>query len=251
MKRYFETVRTKYLLSISLVLLLSLPSYTNTTYAPQDFPIVKSSLQTSKHERVLMTQLRDKTTSRKKFRKIANQLAELLVSKVVECLDTIQINIETPVAPCMGEIIDNSIELVSVMRSGDALLRTFGEHYPFMDSAINKILIQRNEETAKPEFKYKKFSPTLLEAKTVIITEPMIATGGSLTMTIDLLKKCGIKECNIIVAAICAAPEGLIRLSNQYPELRVVVIAIDDHLNERSYITPGIGDFGDRYFGTE
>jgi len=212
------------------------------------YPIVKSS-KPRKYERVLMTQLRDKNSSRKQFRKAANKLAELLVYKVVDCLETMKVEIDTPVAHCSGEILDDSIEFVSVMRSGDALLHTFSQHFPH--AAINKILVQRNEETAEPVFKYKKFSETLTQAKTVIITEPMIATGGSLTMTIDLLKQYGIEEKNIIIASICAAPEGLIRLSRQYPKLRVVVIVIDDHLNEKAYISPGIGDFGDRYFGTE
>lgn len=250
MKRYIDSTCTKQLLSIAVVALFTFYFHTNTNfYSAENYPIVKSPLQNTKYERILMTQLRDKKTSRKKFRKIANQLAELLVSKVVECLDTATITIETPVAHCLGEVLNDSIEIVSIMRSGDALLHTFGQH--FQHAAINKILVQRNEETAEPVFKYKKLSPTLLKAKTVIITEPMIATGGSLTMTIDLLKKDGIQESNIIVAAICAAPEGLIRLSNQYPQLRIVVIAIDEKLNEKSYITPGIGDFGDRYFGTE
>jgi uracil phosphoribosyltransferase len=211
------------------------------------YSIVKSS-KPRKYERVLMTRLRNKNSSRKQFRKAANKLAELLVYKVVDCLDTTKVEIDTPVAHCTGEILDDSIELVSVMRSGDALLPTFSQHFPH--AAINKILVQRNEETAEPMFKYKKFSATLKYAKTVIITEPMIATGGSLSMTIDLLKQCGVAEENIIIASICAAPEGLKRLNKHYPQLRVVVIVIDDHLNEKAYISPGIGDFGDRYFGT-
>ena len=195
-----------------------------------------------------MTQLRDINSTQEQFRNAANKLAESLVHKVIECLPTISVEIDSPVARCLGEILDGSIEFVSVMRSGDALLYTFSQHFPY--AAVNKVLVQRDEETAEPHFKYKKFSPTLTEANTVIITEPMIATGGSLTMTIDLLKSCGIAEKNIIVASILAAPEGLARLNTQYPELRVVVTMIDDHLNEKCYISPGIGDFGDRYFGT-
>lgn len=213
------------------------------------FPIVKSPLKPNTYKRILMTQLRDKNSTQEQFCNAANKLAELLVHEVIDCLPTITIDIESPVAPCQGETLKDSVEFVSVMRSGDALLPTFRQHFPH--AAINKVLVQRNEETAEPIFKYKKFSSTLSNEKTIIITEPMIATGGSLTMTIDLLKKHGIKEENIIVASICAAPEGLIRLNAQYPQLRVVVIVIDDHLNEKSYISPGIGDFGDRYFGTQ
>ena len=236
------------LVTCSLLLLLSY----HTDSIPSDhnrFHIVKCSHKPTKYERILMTQLRNEESTREQFCNAANKLIELLVPKVVECLTTITVDINSPVAHCQGEILNECIEIVSVMRSGDALLHIFRKHFPH--AAINKILVQRNEDTAQPIFKYKKMSPTLLKAKTVIITEPMIATGGSLTMVIDLLKDYGIEENNIIVAAVCAAPEGLARLSEQYPELRIVLIVIDDHLNEKSYIVPGIGDFGDRYFGTE
>ena len=248
MKKSLVSAHTKSIL-IACNVLLILNCHASTTQSTiNPFPIVKSPQQANKYERVLMTVLRDVNSSREQFCNAANKLIELLVHKVVECLDTIPVEIDSPVAHCNGEILDDSIEFVSVMRSGDALLHIFSKHFP--QAAINKILVQRNEETAKPIFKYKKFSSTLLQAKTVVITEPMIATGGSLTMVIDLLKDYGIEEKNIIVASLCAAPEGLTRLSAQYPELRIVVTIIDDHLNEKFYISPGIGDFGDRYFGT-
>jgi uracil phosphoribosyltransferase len=249
MNKYSSSFACTHKVLAACCMLFASNSYANSTPSTiNHFPIVKSPLKPNKHKRILITQLRDKNSSHEQFCKVANQLAGILVSDVIECLDTRIIEIDSPVARCQGEVLDGSIELVSVMRSGDALLPTFSEQFPH--ASINKILVQRNEETALPHFKYKKFSSTLSHAKTIIITEPMIATGGSLTMTIDLLKEYGIEEKNIIVASICAAPEGLARLNRQYPELRVVVIVIDDHLNEHSYISPGIGDFGDRYFGT-
>jgi len=196
-----------------------------------------------------MTILRDQNSTREQFRYAANKLIEILVNKVYDCLGTKQINIDTPVAACTGTILqDNVDQIVSVMRSGDVPLNIFSKNFP--SAAINKILIQRNEETAEPIFKYQKFSPTISQAKKVIITEPMIATGGTLCMVIDLLKKQGVETKNIIIASICAAPEGLRRLAEQYPDISVVVTVIDDHLNTKQYISPGIGDFGDRYFGT-
>lgn len=240
----------QYLLSMSLISLLTLHCHANgTPHSPQNFPIVKCSLQPSTYEQILMTQLRDQNSSREQFRNAANKLIEFLVSKVFDCLQTKSIEINTPVAACLGKMLDDDVEqIVSVMRSGDVPLNIFSMYFPC--AAINKILIQRDEETAQPIFKYQKFSPTISQAKKVIITEPMIATGGTLSMVIELLKEQGVEEKNIIVAAICAAPEGLQRLSKQYPAISVVLIVVDDYLNEKQYISPGIGDFGDRYFGT-
>ena len=247
MKKYLDSRYTKYFLSISLI---TMHCYANNpSYQSQDFPIVKCSLQPTTYEQILLTQLRNKNSSRTQFRNAANTLIKLLVSKVYDCLQTKQIEIETPVAACMGTIVEDEIEqIVSVMRSGDVPLNIFSAYFP--SAAINKILIQRDEETAQPVFKYQKFSPTISHAKKVIITEPMIATGGTLIMVIELLKAQGVEVKNIIIAAVCAAPEGLQRLAEQYPEISVVLTVIDDHLNEKQYISPGIGDFGDRYFGT-
>lgn len=211
-------------------------------------PTVRCCFYQSKYERILMTQLRDKRTSTKAFRNAAKKIGELLVGKVVECITTKTIEIETPVARCEGEIIDGSLDFVSVMRSGDALLDIFMEHFP--KANISKILIQRDEETAKPIFKYMKFSPTIAQDHPVIITEPMVATGGTLAMVIQLLKGQGVKEENIVIACICAAPEGLLQLTHQFPNINIVMIALDEKLNEKKYIVPGLGDFGDRFFGT-
>lgn len=213
------------------------------------FSIVQPSFsQPSKYERILMTQLRDKNSSTEKFREAANRLTELLVHRVFECLPTRKVDIQTPVDGCTGERLAGRVEFVSVMRSGDALLDTFSKHFP--EAVISKILIQRDEETAEPHFKYMKLSPTIAQCNTVVITEPMIATGGTLTMVIALLKEKGVAEKNIVVASILAAPEGLLRLTEQFPLIKVVTTVIDEKLNDKKYICPGLGDFGDRYFGT-
>ncbi len=212
------------------------------------YPIVQKTFQTSKYERVLMTQLRDLNSSTEKFREAANRLKELLVHRVVECLPTYPITIQTPLEAFQGEFLVGQVEFVSVMRSGDALLDTFSSHFP--TAVISKILVQRDEETAEPEFKYMKLSPTISTCNTVIITEPMIATGGTLTMVIGLLKDKGVEEENIIVASLLAAPEGLAVLNTRFPKIKVVVTAIDEKLDENKFIVPGLGDFGNRYFGT-
>lgn len=214
----------------------------------QLLPTVKCRFTSSKYERILMTQLRDKNTSTEKFRTAARMLGEILVEKVVECLPTTVKAIETPVAACQGEVLATPLDLVSVMRSGDALLDIFLEHFP--EANVSKVLIQRDEVTAKPVFKYMKLSSTISQNHPVVITEPMVATGGTLGMLIKLLKEHGVKEENIIIASICAAPEGLLELSRQFPGITFVMSSLDEKLNEKKYILPGIGDFGDRYFGT-
>ena len=211
-------------------------------------PIVHSSFTPSPYERVLMTRLRDQNTSMQDFRQTASKLAGLLIGKVVAVLDLQPVAITTPLTDTEGLSIASNVNLVSIMRSGDALLETFGSYFP--EATISKILIQRDEETAKPIFKYMKLSSSIGPDATVVITEPLIATGGTLSVAIDLLKQKGVAEENIIIASICTAPEGLLVLSEKFPKVKVVMVVMDDHLNERKYIVPGLGDFGDRFFGT-
>lgn len=210
--------------------------------------IVKSSGSPSKYERILMTCLRDKETSIKEFREATQKVGALLVNKVIECLPTKTLAIATPVNEFDGEILATNIEIVSVMRSGDALLDTFITYFP--EAAVSKFLIQRDEETAEAQFKYMKLSPTIASGNPVVILEPMIATGGTLTNVIGLLKESGVLEKNIIIASVCTAPEGLKNLNERFPSINVVMTVMDKKLNESKYIVPGLGDFGDRYFGT-
>lgn len=212
-------------------------------------PIVRCSFQPSKYERILMTRLRDKNTSTKEFREITKKIGELLISKVIDCLPSQTTEIETPLAIYQGVQLNTPLDLVSIMRSGDALLETFIDHFP--EANVNKILVQRDEKTAKPYFVYMKLSSTLKSGHPVVITEPMIATGGSLEMSISLLKEQGVLEENIIIASVCTAPEGLILLNEKFPKIRVVFTELDDELNENKFILPGLGDFGDRYFGSQ
>ncbi|MEI8365389.1 MAG: uracil phosphoribosyltransferase [Parachlamydiaceae bacterium] len=211
-------------------------------------PIVRGSFQSNKCETLLMTKLRDVNTTMQEFRKTANILAGLLAAKVMDNLPTKHAEIKTPIANYTGLQLANNINLLSVMRSGDALLEEFEKFFP--QAPINKVLVQRNELTAEPDFKYMKLSPALGPNSYVIITEPMLATGGTLGMVLNLLKERGVQEENVIIACVCTAPEGLLVLNHKFPKINVVMITMDDHLNERKYIVPGIGDFGDRYFGT-
>ncbi|MES2121414.1 MAG: uracil phosphoribosyltransferase [Chlamydiota bacterium] len=211
-------------------------------------PIVRCSLKQTRYEQILSTQLRQKETSTMQFREASEKIGGILVSKVVECLPTHVIEIETPIEHCPGTTFAGNIELLSVMRSGDALLDTFMKHFPHAN--VSKILVQRDEETAEPHFKYMKVSPTLASGNPVVITEPMIATGGTLITVIQKLIERGVKEENIIIASVCTAPEGLVRLAAAFPKISVVLTMLDTKLNEKKYIVPGLGDYGDRFFGT-
>jgi uracil phosphoribosyltransferase len=211
-------------------------------------PIVQSSFYPSKYEKILLSQLRDVQTATPQFRAVAEKIGGLLVNKVVECLPSESVEILTPVTRCSGEILSKPVELVSVMRSGDALLDTFIKHFP--NANVSKLLVQRDESTAKAHFKYMKVSPELASGHPVVITEPMIATGGSLDLVISILKEEGVKEENIIIASVCVAPEGLLYLNEKFPKIKVVMTVLDERLNEKKYIVPGLGDFGDRFFGT-
>jgi uracil phosphoribosyltransferase len=211
-------------------------------------PIVRCSFKPSAYEEILIAQLRNTQSSTKQFRLVSEKIGDLLVSKVIECLPTKNVEIETPVTKCQGKALAGKVELVSIMRSGDALLDTFMGHFP--EANISKFLIQRDEKTTKPQFKYMKVSPDIASGNQVVITEPMIATGGTLEMVITLLKDRGVHEENIIIASVCVAPEGLILLNERFPKVKVVMTTMDEKLNERKFIVPGLGDFGDRFFGT-
>lgn len=211
-------------------------------------PIVRCSFKPSTYEEILMAQLRNTQSSTKQFRVVSEKISDLLVSKVINCLPTKTIEIETPVTSCRGKVLAGKVELVSIMRSGDALLDTFMWHFP--EANISKFLIQRDEKTAKPQFKYMKISPDIASGHHVVITEPMIATGGTLEMVITMLKSQGVREENIIIASVCVAPEGVVLLSEKFPNINLVMTTMDEKLNERKYIVPGLGDFGDRFFGT-
>lgn len=220
----------------------------------QELPaIVKGYQAPSKLENAFLTLLRDKTTNTGSFRGAVEKLVPFLVDRVSECLEYNDTVIQTPVVDAyVGTQLANKIALVPVLRSGEALLAGFEKY--FDQAPVWHVLVQRNEETAKARLIFSKVPAHIPEDRRenlrVIIPEPMIATGGSLTIVIEHLKERGVLEKNIIVASVVAAPEGLHRLAEQFPEICVTVLKIDDNLNEQFYIVPGLGDFGDRYYGT-
>lgn len=213
------------------------------------FSIVACDFQSTTWEKIWLTRLRDKNSSLATFRAASNVIGELLVQKIINCLHIEQTEIETTLAKTVGYTVKEEIELVSVMRSGDCLAEMFIKY--FANAPVSKFLIQRNPKTHKPEYIYKKLSKTIGDGNTIVICEPMVATGLTLTVVIDELKELKIDESKIIIASIVASPEAIDYLSRRYPRINLIMIAIDSKINEQKYIVPGLGDFGDRYYGTE
>lgn len=192
----------------------------------------------------LLTVLRDETTQPPEFRQTAERLGYLLVSEALSDMPSDTVDIVTPLEPTTGRRLPRPVVAVAVLRAGLGLLESVLTLVP--DAAIGFAGVQRNEETAEPMEYYTKF-PALDQAR-VLILEPMLATGGSLSWAIDKVKENGAKD--ITAVCVVAAPEGVQRMESDHPDVRVVAASLDRELNTSFYIAPGLGDMGDRLFGT-
>jgi uracil phosphoribosyltransferase len=192
----------------------------------------------------LLTILRDRTTEPPHFRQIAERLGYLLVAEAMSDMQVDDVAIETPLEPMTGSQLHRPVVAVAVLRAGLGLLHSVLTLIP--DAAIGFAGVQRNEETAEPMEYYTKF-PTLHSAR-VLILEPMLATGGSLSWAIDKVKENGARD--IVACCVVVAPEGVEAIETAHPDVRVVAAALDRELNPSFYIAPGLGDMGDRLFGT-
>ena len=192
----------------------------------------------------LLTILRDKDTEPPEFRQIAERLGYLLVAEALSDMVTETVDISTPLEPMSGTRLRRPVVAVAVLRAGLGLLHSVLTLVP--DAAIGFAGVQRDEDTAEPMEYYTKF-PALGSAR-VLILEPMLATGGSLSWAIDKVKENGAKD--IVAVCVVAAPEGLKAIEETHGDVRVVAAALDRELNPNYYIAPGLGDMGDRLFGT-
>jgi len=199
---------------------------------------------------VLLTTLRDCTTGCAAFQEASNQIGYLLAYKVCNFIPTKQKTVYTLTGAAFkqGEVFKKNPILVSVMRGGLSLLSAFQSI--FKGAPVGMIRHKRNEENALPMLYYLNLPKIEYDDK-VVVLEPMLATGGSLSMTIALLKQAGASEENIIIATVIAAPQGVERLFSEYPGINIILASLDPCLNEKFYIVPGLGDFGDRYFGND
>ena len=197
----------------------------------------------------LMTVLRTKETSMINFRKAADQLSLVLAQQAADYIETTSVNIVTPLdAQTTGTIINKKIVLVPILRSGLALVPAFVHFYPH--ASIGVIGAKRDEETAIAHLYYKNLPPISSDDQ-VIVLDPMLATGGSLLITLKILIDLKIKEEQILYVGVICAAEGYNLVKKAFPTIKMIIAAQDQILNDKKYIVPGLGDFGDRYFGTE
>ena len=192
----------------------------------------------------LLTVLRDRETAPPQFRQTAERLGYLLVAEALSDMPVDEVGIETPLEATTGTRLQRPIVAVAVLRAGLGLLPPVLALVP--DATIGFAGVQRDEETAEPMEYYTKFPE--LGAARVLVLEPMLATGGSLSWAIDKVKQNGARD--IVAVCVVAAPEGLSVIERNHPEVRIVAAALDRELNPHYYIAPGLGDMGDRLFGT-
>jgi uracil phosphoribosyltransferase len=189
--------------------------------------------------------LRDKTTEPKKFRELVRELTWLLGYEAMADLATRQRSVETPLETTSGAEAEPRVGLVPVLRAGLGMVEAMLELIPTAE--VWHIGLYRDERTLKPVEYYNKL-PDAATVQVCLVLDPMLATGGSAAATIDILKQWG--AARIKQVSLIAAPEGARTLEGAHPDIDIHVAAMDSHLNERGYIVPGLGDAGDRQFGT-
>lgn len=191
--------------------------------------------------------LRDKNTGTKEFRELISEITIFLCYEAMKDIEMHEVEIETPIKKMKANMIDeNKYVFVPIIRAGTGMIDGVVKMMP--NAKIGHIGLYRDEQTIKPVRYYYKM-PERVEEKEVIIIDPMLATGGSGIDAITLLKEDGVK--NIKFLSIIAAPEGIENMQKAHPDVQIYCAAIDEGLNESSYIVPGLGDAGDRIFGTK
>ena len=191
--------------------------------------------------------LRDEKTSMKEFRELIEEITTLMTYESLKDVPTVTKEVKTPLEVCTQQVVeDDSVVIVPILRAGLGMVN--GVHVLFPLAKVGHIGMYRNEETLEPDTYYCKL-PQGIENKFVILIDPMLATGGSACDAIQLLKDKGCK--NIKFMAIIGAPEGITRVAEAHPDVKIYVSTVDRCLNEHGYILPGLGDAGDRLFGTK
>ena len=194
-----------------------------------------------------LTIMRDKDTSTNSFRRLLREISQLLAYEITRNMEMTTKRIETPICAMDAPTIDGKkLALISILRAGNGLLDGVLELIPA--ARVGFVGLYRDPETLQPVQYYYKV-PTGLKDRLVIALDPMLATGNSSVAAIDLLKKSG--ATNIRFMCLLAAPEGVARMKEAHPDVPIVTAAVDERLNDHGYIVPGLGDAGDRMFGTK
>lgn len=193
-----------------------------------------------------LTTLRDIRTDNYLFRNLLNQIASLMVYEVFRNIETESIEIETPLEPTTGLKLAKEITLVPILRAGLGMIAGIQNLIP--RARVGHIGLYRDKDTLEPVEYYTKF-PSNLAATKVILIDPMLATGGSASAALHFIKKRGVTDTSFV--CLVAAPEGVARIVADHPQVPIFTAALDRELNEHAYILPGLGDAGDRIYGTE
>jgi uracil phosphoribosyltransferase len=192
-----------------------------------------------------LTKLRDKNTNPKKFRELVRELAALLAYEATSDLLISPTEIETPLTKTNGFELQEKIGLVPILRAGLGMVEGFWELMPTAE--VWHIGLYRDEKTLKPVEYYNKL-PIEPTVTVCLILDPMLATGGSAVATVDVLKRWGVTKIKFV--GLIGAPEGIALMQKTHPDVPIFLACIDDHLDQNGYIVPGLGDAGDRQFGT-
>lgn len=191
--------------------------------------------------------LRNEKTSTKEFRELISEIAMLLCYDALKDAKTHEVEIKTPITNTIGEKVDeNDYAFVPILRAGMGMIDGVLRIMP--NAKIGHIGLYRNEETLEPVTYYCKL-PENISDKEVILLDPMLATGGSASAAITMLKKDGVKKIKFL--CVIGAPDGIERIEKDHPDVEIYCAQLDNHLNEIGYIVPGLGDAGDRIYGTK
>ncbi|GEM77475.1 uracil phosphoribosyltransferase [Vibrio sagamiensis] len=205
-------------------------------------------LPESPYVKYLNTKIRNKDADLATFTTYSDQAFRQLLIKASELLPYSNQLITTPIGDSyQGMSLSKDVCGVSVIRAGESMEHEFKKMFP--DQSIGKILIQRDKVTKMPKYFYCHFPPDIAQ-KMVFLFEPMLATGGSLLKAIDVLLEHKVPAENIIVVNLLTSPSGLQRLLDMHPSIQIVTFSVEESINDNAFMRPGIGDFGDRYFGT-
>lgn len=189
--------------------------------------------------------IRDAETGHKRFRELATEITKFVCYEALKNIKTKEVIVQTPVANATCRKIDTDIVVIPILRAGVGMLEGILELVP--TARVGFVGLYRDEETKQPITYYESF-PRQIEGGTCILIDPMVATGGSTVAAIDILKENGAD--NIVVVCIVTCPEGIKAVEDSHPGVRIYAAAIDERLNKKKYIVPGLGDAGDRLFGT-
>lgn len=192
----------------------------------------------------LLAGLRQKETPPERFRRLAKTLTTLLIVEATQAVPTRKQTIDTPLEPCDVDVLDGGLAVVPVLRAGLGMLEPIVELFP--DVAVGYVGLERHHDTAIAHSYYCKLPQ--LEDRFTLCVDPMLATGGSAAQAIALIKSAGARD--VVMVSVVAAPEGVAKLESAHPGVEIFTAALDRGLNDKKYILPGLGDFGDRLYGT-